>query len=400
MASPNNGQNISVDDRELRVREYIARQILSMVKPSDNLAVPPLEARSLLPTHLTSQIPQINTSKSIYSNLPQQPSSTSLHLQQLLLSQNQLKQQQIQQITQQRLENDKRILSNTETTGGVLVINKTQQVPPAPTAASKSDAQIVQVNATIPCLTKNLNKIEEIPQQKQPSQQKQLMETKPLVVIAKSHKPEHSQVKKMEIPISNKNNTTKKSLQQNTNKRRCQTLKPQQGSKKKQVRILRKRPPSSIEGIHDNGLFFTNFPEVPKKLKVGNLVINTNNEVAFVWQATVNFYTLCTNSQPELYQVRVEKANARTQLRLCTVSYEYICKQFLHCTYQEVIVDKNMRKKDKYKNMLMYIEAFNVRVKFNLEAKKCFNNIHVRDWLYFLVKAIFYEPYIEMNIII
>lgn len=50
--------------------------------------------------------------------------------------------------------------------------------------------------------------------------------------------------------------------------------------------------------------------------------------------------------------------------------------------------------------MLIYIEAFNVRAKFNLEAKKCFNNIHVRDWLYFLVKTTFYEPYIEMNIII
>ena len=58
-----------------------------------------------------------------------------------------------------------------------------------------------------------------------------------------------------------------------------------------------------------------------------------------------------------------------------------------------------MTKVQKYKNKLTYIEALNVQAKFQIEYDKCVDHFGMRNWLYYLLKVTFYEPYIRMNII-
>ena len=150
---------------------------------------------------------------------------------------------------------------------------------------------------------------------------------------------------------------------------------------------------------HDAGLFFTNFPPIPEKLELGQLVINENNEIGLIYKITSRTYTFCTNTTPETYQVQIDRKIASDKLRFCNLSFEYMCKQYLHCDYDELKIKNKMTKAQKYKNKLTYIEALNVQAKFQIEYDKCEDHSGMRSWLYYLVKVTFYEPYVRMNII-
>ena len=106
------------------------------------------------------------------------------------------------------------------------------------------------------------------------------------------------------------------------------------------------------------------------------------------------------NRYVEKYQVIVDRNEESDQIKPCTVPLTDMCKQFLNCTYKCIAHKSGVKKAAKFEAQLAYIEAINLRVKFNVQFQKCSSNIDLKNWLYFALKALYHEPYVGLNIIV